>query len=189
MPEPLFHDLQVGAAGQQPRRVRMSQVVHPDGALYAGGSARGPPHDSGEPVPGQVAVTVDYACAPGFVLAGRPSPRPVGREHSPADFTPAAAGRVRRKRGVQIGPSLRGGCGPVQLFARRGHQPRRRLRFGLGEQQVLRTEITFLHPGRDPLRDGAAELESPRQLVLRVGLDQKAAAVGVELRVQHHDRG
>jgi hypothetical protein len=59
MPKSLPHDLKVGAAGEQPRGVRMPQIVQADMNLQVRQLQRWQPHTQPEPLGRDVTVGVE----------------------------------------------------------------------------------------------------------------------------------
>jgi hypothetical protein len=104
MSEPLFHDLQVRAAGEQPGGMRVPEVVQTWSGVQMGVVARAQPRVVAKPVPRQMPIGVASAHTSRLVEAALTPRSTVDREGSPAVLAPARTGGVRGHAAVRVAP-------------------------------------------------------------------------------------
>jgi hypothetical protein len=100
--EPLLNDLEIGPAGEQPRGVRMPQIVEAHWRLYARSCARWSPNASTEPITGNVSVGLSQTRGTWRVESSGPPLRSIAREYAPAMAAAAPTGRIAAERAVTI---------------------------------------------------------------------------------------
>lgn len=102
----LLYDLEVGAAGQQPRGVRVTEVVHARPESEVGSAAGWSPDVDAEPVARDVLVGLGDARRARPVGALGPALGAVAGEGGPAVVAAALARRVRAEGGVPVAAVL-----------------------------------------------------------------------------------
>src|SRR5690242_17717894 len=112
--ETLFDDLEVGSAGQQPRRVGVAHVVGRDAKAQRGGVQCLEPDVATEPVAADVPVGVDLPRCARLVFAGGSARGAVGRHDVFAGATATPTGHVSARGAVQVRPTVLVGFGPPQ---------------------------------------------------------------------------
>jgi hypothetical protein len=100
MPEPFFDDREIGATGEKPRGMRVTQIMNPDLDSQVRGFERRHPDVLAEPPAGNMPIGVGDSRLPGLVLASGPALSPVDSKRSFAVGAPAVAGVVTAERAV-----------------------------------------------------------------------------------------